>query len=443
MVRELTFTAQDGLLKSTKPIHLSLGSNPLKLDYDDTELGDFPKEDIAILLAIENLSEGICFNVQIDYRGTTVANRKIPAYGSSSISLEVPALVNGAVLNIIVTAISILPSVKLNLPTDGTQQLKIHELVATRKTKEPTLREHLIPACEQLARDLGLVGNYMAEWGSARLFTKLEEALTEGKGFSIIRLGDGEGRVIAEEGFFTDNELLHQTLNYHFGTVSNNQLKMTHGGTWIRRSVSELRDQLAPAIIEADEIGFPVAEYFASARNKVVPGHFGYVAALLSGIAMNPKRQRETIIGTNAFQLAAVDPNFFPRVLSLPKDVSIVGPWNLLPSLSDALPGLAVGEFIEVQQHFSFRDTTSWGQFPLHSEITVSRIRSMGDLRSRLFLVAAGILGKIYCQQIKQQGGVAIDIGSVLDSWAKRGRTEAIRKSEIISIKAFGHSQNN
>lgn len=34
------------------------------------------------------------------------------------------------------------------------------------------------------------------------------------------------------------------------------------------------------------------------------------------------------------------------------------------------------------------------------------------------FLVGAGVLGKIYCDRIKTRGGVALDIGSILDSWA-------------------------
>jgi hypothetical protein len=34
------------------------------------------------------------------------------------------------------------------------------------------------------------------------------------------------------------------------------------------------------------------------------------------------------------------------------------------------------------------------------------------------FLVGAGVLGKIYCDEIKARGGVALDIGSILDSWA-------------------------
>ena len=34
-----------------------------------------------------------------------------------------------------------------------------------------------------------------------------------------------------------------------------------------------------------------------------------------------------------------------------------------------------------------------------------------------LYLVAAGIFGKIYCDLIKRQGGIALDIGSVADIW--------------------------
>lgn len=39
-----------------------------------------------------------------------------------------------------------------------------------------------------------------------------------------------------------------------------------------------------------------------------------------------------------------------------------------------------------------------------------------------LFLVGAGAFGKVYCQWIKERGGIAIDIGSTFDSWANVGR---------------------
>ena len=35
-----------------------------------------------------------------------------------------------------------------------------------------------------------------------------------------------------------------------------------------------------------------------------------------------------------------------------------------------------------------------------------------------LFLVGAGLLGKIYCHWIRQRGGVALDIGAMADAFA-------------------------
>ncbi|NDY91940.1 hypothetical protein [Ideonella livida] len=39
------------------------------------------------------------------------------------------------------------------------------------------------------------------------------------------------------------------------------------------------------------------------------------------------------------------------------------------------------------------------------------------DLRGELYLVGAGLLGKAYCRTIEKQGGMAIDVGSLMDVW--------------------------
>ena len=39
-----------------------------------------------------------------------------------------------------------------------------------------------------------------------------------------------------------------------------------------------------------------------------------------------------------------------------------------------------------------------------------------------IFLVAAGLLGKVYCARIHELGGIAIDIGSLADGWMGYGR---------------------
>jgi hypothetical protein len=50
-----------------------------------------------------------------------------------------------------------------------------------------------------------------------------------------------------------------------------------------------------------------------------------------------------------------------------------------------------------------------------------------------LYLVAAGIFGKIYCDLIKRQGGIAVDIGSVADIWMGVGtRTFSVDEQRLV-----------
>jgi hypothetical protein len=60
--------------------------------------------------------------------------------------------------------------------------------------------------------------------------------------------------------------------------------------------------------------------------------------------------------------------------------------------------------------------------FPAVYEQTIAWIRtSIG--KGDLVLIAAGILGKVYCQAVKEQGGIAVDIGSVVDLCSGHGGT--------------------
>ncbi len=85
---------------------------------------------------------------------------------------------------------------------------------------------------------------------------------------------------------------------------------------------------------------------------------------------------------------------------------------------------------IPIQEAFGVGEVRSWfvrGETQYPGEVTEPHWpdgfnRVMDTLSvaypGQLFLVGAGILGKIYCQRIKSLGGVALDVGSVLDAWA-------------------------
>ncbi|NEO50760.1 MAG: hypothetical protein F6K55_44445, partial [Moorea sp. SIO4A3] len=66
-------------------------------------------------------------------------------------------------------------------------------------------------------------------------------------------------------------------------------------------------------------------------------------------------------------------------------------------------------------QLFDYKDQQNHPHYPYYfdkicSEITVS-------YPGEVFLVAAGFLGKIYCNSIKNLGGIALDVGSIVDYW--------------------------
>ncbi|MDY6885713.1 MAG: hypothetical protein SWL02_18320 [Pseudomonadota bacterium] len=49
--------------------------------------------------------------------------------------------------------------------------------------------------------------------------------------------------------------------------------------------------------------------------------------------------------------------------------------------------------------------------------------------KGHVYLVGAGILGKVYCHQIKKSGGIALDVGSVPDVWVGKPSREYQKKN--------------
>ncbi|WP_146205463.1 MULTISPECIES: hypothetical protein [unclassified Azospirillum] len=72
---------------------------------------------------------------------------------------------------------------------------------------------------------------------------------------------------------------------------------------------------------------------------------------------------------------------------------------------------------LPAEKEFADRGYACGVHFPTVYRNVVSEIRSR-DLRGCLVLVGGGILGKIYCREVKERGGVALDIGSLFDAWA-------------------------
>ena len=291
-------------------------------------------------------------------------------------------------------------------------------------------RKHIIGAAQFCSRSIGLHGNYLSEARIDSLDLRVKEAVVDRKPFSAIRLGDGEGRVLGYPDFFSDMEVLTQVLYYHFGPESMHRIKEAVPNSWVRDAMLDLRRLLVKSVRDADVVGLPISEYYDGFETSPSSGMLGFACAMNHGLALVRHLDSESIFGANVFQLLAARGRLFRSTANLARKLHIVGPWDIRAELCAAL-GKEEINWIQVPGHYTWRGEKGLGQYPDLYKYIEHRLRLMDQLEGEVFLVGAGILGKYYCSLIKERGGVALDIGSVIDSWAKRGLPYAVGNSGI------------
>ena len=84
--------------------------------------------------------------------------------------------------------------------------------------------------------------------------------------------------------------------------------------------------------------------------------------------------------------------------------------------------GLAVRRWFEIPEVKRFsamfgRDNAPQTS-PFYPDVFESIMEEVSPIPGEVFLIGAGILGKIIAQQVRERGGCAIDIGSLADYWA-------------------------
>jgi hypothetical protein len=247
---------------------------------------------------------------------------------------------------------------------------------------------------------------------------EVASCVRDGRPYSLIRINDGEGSLLHlsvedearySELYWKSRREFH--LTYWFGDDSR-----VMDPDWLR--VAQAMNQ---AILNADCLaaympaGLESSYGFGSVRN--VPACFNVVRKL-EQIAAAPGYQRgryslaDSMVNQNMRRSGAL-----ARLLSAQTRIGLVS-WNA------ALPEVLARRFDlhEVEFHQTpgeARVVPGAGSVPLAD----SYRRLSEDLsRARpgmLYLVAGGIRGKVYCDLIKRAGGIALDIGAVVDIWMK------------------------
>lgn len=239
----------------------------------------------------------------------------------------------------------------------------------------------------------------------------IARAVRDARPFSLLRLGDGEGNMLPYRGAY--------------GTFQTTDIAATQR-TWWGRSLDARGDELAASlrasIDNADVLGIPdfsrlfgaVSQSKLRAPDGGGRNARGLLASFDYGIRPGPQMLTSCHIH-QAFGFWGLWDILLPQFGS----VSLVTCHAELGQALSARFGLVIeATHLVPSEHkhaVKFETQASQPHFP--DAFDALRSRLANTPRGHVVLVAAGMLGKIYCDWIKAAGGIALDVGSAADSW--------------------------
>lgn len=238
------------------------------------------------------------------------------------------------------------------------------------------------------------------------LRTRLSAAVTERMPFSIIRLGDGEGWVMGYPEHVSAAQLggIWRTWFGHAGYQDT--------------QVATLQESLRTACLAADIVGIPEVEANLSSD-------FGRVAPLL---ARDGWLGPETSLCHSGFHLWFQRYGWYDGLLSGLPEIGVIGPRDLTRVFLDRF-GIERVYWLPTPPEMRFADLSeaeiaALTRRNVHLTTRCPELldhdipRLMRQRPGLVVLIGAGILGKLYCARVRALGGVAIDLGSMMDLWA-------------------------
>lgn len=273
------------------------------------------------------------------------------------------------------------------------------------------------PLAQAQARCAGLLDTY-GFLHPSELADAAGAAVREGRPWSMIRLNDGEGAYLH---LSIDDEARYRAL---YGRNRREFHRIWHGSEDKARdpdflaAIAEMNGVLANADCLAGYVcnSLPGEYGWGSIRN--VPCLFNVARKLEQLRDLDPERTRRVSLADNYVNQFMLFHGHLDRLLAEQTRLGLVACHAGLPE--------ALRRRFDLQDVLFHRTP---GEVTANGGVELEPLRDWhprmkGDLRARvqpgvLYLVAAGITGKVYCDLIKRGGGVALDIGSVADIWMR------------------------
>lgn len=237
------------------------------------------------------------------------------------------------------------------------------------------------------------------------------QSFNKGTPFSLVRIGDGEGRIIGFDEVTSWSEVMF-ILRTWFGE---------HADDITEDQIFLIRNGILEALGNSSALGLP--RVFSQRKNAKS------VACAILGVPLKKWRSielKEEVLVHASIHKGLEKVDFIRRLNDGGvQDFRTIGCHNVVETILSQTDGTANCLHFPVPGEKRFVDN---GDVHYPDRFVTLLQELEFEVRSgQVWLVGAGGLGKIYCEKIRSLGGIALDIGSIFDLWAGLGSRGFIR----------------
>ena len=265
---------------------------------------------------------------------------------------------------------------------------------------------------------------------ATRVKERVETAVRDGHGFSLVRFGDGEGvffRVSAEE---------ERSLAHLYRHVRTDRARVWFGDSLdaVMPTFGEQASRISDVFDDCDVAGIPYPAWL-QLEYRILS--FSGVVGLGNIVRHLSVARRRPALTSQLIHIDLARSGALRAILTQLTTCAIITCFPEAKAFLMSTFGLANVEVFKVPGERLFSNVigavASEGQH--YPDVFDSLMRALDrPLHGRLFLVAAGMLGKFYCARIKASGGVALDIGSLIDAALGKATRPGYSKEQPLEL---------